>query len=186
MGLGNPGPQYETTRHNAGAWFVQHIAEQANASLRPETKFQGLAGKINLDGRECRLLLPTTFMNHSGRALIAIAKFFKIEPQAILVAHDELDMPAGQVKLKQQGGHGGHNGLRDIITHLGSKDFLRLRLGIGHPGHKDAVLNYVLGKPSQADRDNINHAIDAASHVLNLLLEGDIQKAILQLHSTPN
>ena len=147
VGLGNPGAQYEDTRHNAGFWFVEQLARAYGGSLQPEKKFFGYAARITIGGQDVRLLTPSTFMNRSGQAVNAIATFYKIPPQAILVAHDELDHPPGIGRLKQGGGHGGHNGLRDIISSLGNnKDFCRLRIGIGHPGNSKAVVNYVLKK----------------------------------------
>lgn len=184
VGLGNPGPDYDSTRHNAGAWFVERLADVEGESLRPEKKFLGLVTQIDLNGNACRLLLPTTFMNHSGQSVRAICDFYKIKPEAILVAHDELDLPAGAIKLKRGGGHGGHNGLRDIISHLGTQQFLRLRVGIGHPGHKDRVHDYVLGRPSRADDDKIRQCIEDAITVTPSLLAGDIDRATRNLHSS--
>ena len=183
MGLGNPGSRYEDTRHNAGAWFVEELASSHTETLRLETKFNGLCARIALDGHDCRLLFPTTYMNNSGQAVIAMAKFFKIAPEEILVAHDELDLPIGQVKLKSGGGHAGHNGLRDIIAHLGSNNFQRLRIGISHPGHSAKVLDYVLGHAGRTERDKINSAIGAAISVLPTLVNGDFQKAMQTLHT---
>ncbi len=183
VGLGNPGPEYETTRHNAGEWFVKAIAEDCDTQLRLETKFHGLAGKVCIAGHSVHLLFPTTFMNHSGQAVGALCKYYKIEPQEILVAHDELDLATGSVKLKFDGGHGGHNGLRDIIAHLSSKEFYRLRIGIGHPGHNSKVLNYVLNHPGSAQRQAINDAITQVMALLPDMVSGDIQKAIKQLHT---
>lgn len=183
VGLGNPGPEYEKTRHNAGAWLVQSIADDANLPLRLETKFHGCSGQVSIGNTTCRLLLPTTFMNHSGRSVQAVANFYKITPDNIVVAHDELDIPYGVVKLKKGGGHGGHNGLRDICNALGSNDFYRIRIGIGHPGHKDKVLNYVLGPPSKEQREHIEGAIYRIEHCLDDIISGNIQKAMQQLHS---
>ena len=183
VGLGNPGPQYDKTRHNAGAWFVEQLVEQTACPMRAEKKFQGLLGKLQQTDHACYCLLPTTFMNHSGRAIRALAQFYQIEPQAICVAHDDLDLPAGSVKLKRGGGHGGHNGLRDTIAQLGSKDFLRLRFGIAHPGDKDKVHDYVLGRPSKADRDLKLQAIDSALRYLPELLQGDEQAVMKHLHT---
>lgn len=183
VGLGNPGKQYKNNRHNVGAWLVERLAAESGASLRAESKFFGQIAKINLAGCQCWLLLPTTFMNDSGKAVSALARFYKITSQEILVAHDELDFPAGDIRLKEEGGHGGHNGLRSIISHLGAKDFLRMRIGIGHPGHKDKVTPYVLGDPSKADKQRILTAIDDGIRVLPELLEGDRQRAFMYLHS---
>jgi PTH1 family peptidyl-tRNA hydrolase len=183
-GLGNPGPEYDRTRHNAGFWFVDALARQRGDSLRHENRFHGEAARIERDGLECRLLKPLTYMNRSGQAVSALAKFYRIPPESILVVHDELDLPAGTARLKKGGGHGGHNGLRDIISALGGNDFLRLRLGIGHPGHRDDVVDYVLRKPSREDETLIEQAIDAALGVVPLLLAGEVERAMHQLHST--
>ena len=157
VGLGNPGSEYRGTRHNAGADFVEELARQCSTSLQGESKFFGLAGRVTLSGHDLRLLIPTTFMNRSGKAVAAMAGFFKIAPEEILVAHDELDIPPGTARFKQGGGHGGHNGLRDIVPALGNnKDFYRLRIGIGHPGHASKVTGYVLGAPSQVDRTRMD------------------------------
>lgn len=184
VGLGNPGSQYRGTRHNAGADFVEALASQCHASLQAESKFFGLAGWIPLSGHDLRLLIPTTFMNRSGKAVAAMAQFFKIAPEEILVAHDELDIPPGTARFKRGGGHGGHNGLRDIVPALGNnKDFYRLRIGIGHPGHASKVTGYVLGAPSQVDRSRIDACIEEAIAALPLLLDGDATKAMTRLHS---
>jgi PTH1 family peptidyl-tRNA hydrolase len=183
-GLGNPGSEYRGTRHNAGADFVTALAKQCGCSLQVESRFYGLAGRLTLSGHDLRLLIPTTFMNRSGMAVAAMAAFFKIEPEHILIAHDELDIPAGSARFKQGGGHGGHNGLRDIIPALGNNpEFHRLRIGIGHPGHASRVTGYVLGAPSQADRERIDACIDEAIAALPLLLDGDSTKAMTRLHS---
>ena len=182
VGLGNPGPQYDQTRHNAGSWFLRRVAEEYAASLRPEAKFHGLLGKASIDGRSVWLLEPTTYMNRSGEAVAALARYYKIAPAAILVAHDELDLPPGVARLKLGGGHGGHNGLRDIIARLGTRDFLRLRIGIGHPGHKDQVTAYVLSRPSPEDRIAIDQAIDRALAVLPQVVAGELQAAMNRLH----
>ncbi len=184
VGLGNPGSDYRGTRHNAGADFVEELARQNGSSLQPEAKFFGLAGRISAAGHDVRLLIPTTFMNRSGQAVAAMAGFYKITPEEILVAHDELDIPAGTARFKRGGGHGGHNGLRDIVPSLGnSKNFYRLRIGIGHPGHASKVTGYVLGAPSQQDRTRIDASIDEAIASLPLLLDGDETKAMTRLHS---
>ena len=184
VGLGNPGSEYRGTRHNAGAVFVEELARQCGAPLQAESKFFGLAGRVTLSGHDLRLLIPTTFMNRSGQSVAAMAQFFKIAPDEILVAHDELDIPPGTARFKQGGGHGGHNGLRDIIPALGNnKDFYRLRIGIGHPGHASKVTGYVLGAPSQVDRSRLEACIDEAIAALPLLLDADITKAMTRLHS---
>ena len=183
VGLGNPGPKYAQTRHNVGFLFVDQLARSKGATFRPEAKFHGEVCKLHLGGHELWLLKPMTFMNRSGQAVAALARFYKIPPEAILVVHDELDIPAGQLRLKQGGGHGGHNGLRDIISQLGSRDFLRLRIGIDHPGTAREVTNYVLGKASPDDRISIEAAIDEALHSLPKILDGDLQAAMNRLHS---
>lgn len=183
-GLGNPGNEYRGTRHNAGADFVEELARQCGSPLQPESKFFGLAGRIILAGHDLRLIIPTTFMNRSGKAVAAIASFYKISPEEILIAHDELDIPAGTARFKQGGGHGGHNGLRDIVPALGNnKNFHRLRIGIDHPGHASKVSGYVLSQPSQVDRTRIDASIDEAIAALPLLLDGDATKAMTRLHS---
>ena len=183
-GLGNPGNEYRGTRHNAGADFVAELARQCGSTLQPESKFFGLAGRVTLAGHDLRLLIPTTFMNRSGKAVAAMASFYKISPEEILIAHDELDIPAGPARFKQGGGHGGHNGLRDIVPALGNnKNFHRLRIGIDHPGHASKVSGYVLSQPSQVDRTRIDASIDEAIAALPLLLAGDATKAMTRLHS---
>ncbi len=183
VGLGNPGPEHAHTRHNAGAWFLEALAEHAGTTLKPEKKFHGLFGQMNWQGNSCYLLLPTTFMNLSGNAVLSAAHFYKIPPEAIVIAHDELDLPVGTARIKQGGGHGGHNGLRDIHAKLGCNDYYRIRLGIGHPGHSHLVTGYVLGKPSNSDREAIFKAIDHSIDVLPSLLTGDTQKAMRELHT---
>jgi PTH1 family peptidyl-tRNA hydrolase len=184
VGLGNPGGEYLGTRHNAGADFVEELARQAGAPLQPDSKFFGLAGRATLSGHDLRLLIPTTFMNRSGKAVAAMASFYKIDPGEILVAHDELDIPAGSARFKRGGGHGGHNGLRDIVPALGNnRDFYRLRIGIGHPGHASRVTGYVLGAPSGEDRSRIDASIDEAIAALPLLLDGNEAGAMNRLHS---
>jgi peptidyl-tRNA hydrolase, PTH1 family len=184
VGLGNPGSEYRGTRHNAGADFIEQLARHCSSTLLPESKFFGLTGRINLSGHDLRLLVPTTFMNRSGQSVSAMANFFKIAPEEILVAHDELDIPPGTARFKLGGGHGGHNGLRDIIPALGnSKNFYRLRLGIDHPGHASKVTGHVLSSPSQVDRSRIDASIDEAIAALPLLLDGDLTKAMTHLHS---
>jgi len=184
VGLGNPGSEYRGTRHNAGADFTEELARLNGGALRAESRFFGLAGQITLAGHELRLLVPTTFMNRSGKAVAAMATFFKIAPDQILVAHDELDIAPGTARFKRGGGHGGHNGLRDIIPALGNNnDFYRLRIGIGHPGHASRVSGYVLSKPSAEDRERIDASIQEAIGALPLLLDGDATKAMTRLHS---
>ncbi len=184
VGLGNPGADYRNTRHNAGADFVAALAQRCGAPLQEDSKFFGLTGRATLAGHQPRLLIPTTFMNLSGRAVAAMVTFYKVPPEGILIAHDELDIPTGTARFKQGGGHGGHNGLRDIIPALGNaKNFHRLRIGIGHPGHASKVTGYVLKKPSATEREKIDAAIEEAITALPLLLDGDNTKAMTQLHS---
>lgn len=184
VGLGNPGPEYDQTRHNAGALFVERVAASQRVNLSVDRKYFGLVGKFNHLGREVRLLIPTTYMNRSGQSVAALANFFKIKPEEILVAHDELDMPPGVAKLKQGGGHGGHNGLRDIIAQLGNQNnFHRLRLGIGHPGHASLVSGYVLGRAPRSEQDLLDKSIDFALDVLPEILAGDWTVAMRKLHS---
>jgi len=184
VGLGNPGDAYRGTRHNAGADFVSALARRHGATLAEESKFFGETGRASVAGQDLRLLIPTTWMNRSGRAVAALAGFFKIPPAGILIAHDELDIPAGCARFKRGGGHGGHNGLRDIIPALGNdSDFYRLRIGIGHPGSAAVVSGYVLGRAPAAEAARIATAIDAALDALPLLLAGDLVKAQTQLHS---
>ncbi|MFV9656335.1 aminoacyl-tRNA hydrolase [Pseudomonas sp. NY15366] len=184
VGLGNPGPEYDQTRHNAGALFVERVAESQRVNLSVDRKYFGLVGKFNHQGREVRLLIPTTYMNRSGQAVAALANFFKLKPEEILVAHDELDMPPGVAKLKQGGGHGGHNGLRDIIAQLGNQNnFHRLRLGIGHPGHASLVSGYVLGRAPRSEQELLDQSIDFALDVLPEILAGDWTVAMRKLHS---
>lgn len=182
VGLGNPGPEYTETRHNVGAWFVEKIAHAHHETLRLENKFHGLIGALKINTTKCFLLLPTTYMNDSGIAVLAAAQFYKIAPEEILIAHDELDFPSGQIRLKFNGGHGGHNGLRDIIQRLHSHHFLRLRIGIGHPGHKDKVTPYVLGKPSTEERKRIQESLENSMAVLPNMMKGDIDEAMRELH----
>ena len=184
VGLGNPGPEYDQTRHNAGALFVERVAASQRVNLSVDRKYFGLVGKFNHQGREVRLLIPTTYMNRSGQSVAALANFFKLKPEEILVAHDELDMPPGVAKLKQGGGHGGHNGLRDIIAQLGNQNnFHRLRLGIGHPGHASLVSGYVLGRAPRSEQELLDKSIDFALDVLPEILAGDWTVAMRKLHS---
>ncbi len=182
VGLGNPGSKYEQTRHNAGFWFVDELDRRFFCGLRPEARFFGDAGRCTIEGEDCRLIKPTTYMNNSGQSVAAIASFFRIPVQNILVVHDELDLPPGTVRLKRGGGHGGHNGLRDIMAHLG-KDFLRLRVGVGHPGHKDQVVDYVLKKATRDEQIEIDRSLDDAYKIIPLLVKGELEKAMHQLHS---
>ena len=183
VGLGNPGAEYEETRHNAGAWFVLNITRQYHATLRHESKFFGLHCQMKSNNEDCHFLIPTTFMNLSGQAVKAVSKFYKISPENILIAHDEIDLPVGVVRLKQGGGHGGHNGLRDIIEKLGTPNFYRLRIGVGHPGDSREVVDYVLNKPKKAEREEIDFALQRAEKILPFVLAGEFQKAMHELHT---
>jgi peptidyl-tRNA hydrolase, PTH1 family len=182
VGLGNPGDKYETTRHNAGFWWVEQIAAQTNSKFNLEAKFLGLVSKLNPTS-DTWLLKPTTFMNNSGKSVAALANYYKISPAEILVAHDELDLPVDSVKLKFGGGHGGHNGLKDITAALGTGDFWRLRLGIGHPGDRNEVINYVLKAPTKQENDALQANIHAACGVVPLLLKGEFESAMQKLHT---
>ncbi len=183
VGLGNPGREYETTRHNVGFWWVDELARKDNLSFRSEAKFHGLAARGQVHGHEVALLKPQTFMNLSGRAVGAMAQFYKILPAEILVVHDELDLQPGIARLKMGGSHGGHNGLKDIIAQLGTKDFWRLRLGIGHPGDRAEVVNYVLNDPRTDERELIEEAMQQSLHVAPLVVEGKVEAAMLKLHT---
>jgi len=182
VGLGNPGPTYARTRHNAGFDFVDELARRTGASLRREARHHGELARADIGGAAVWLLKPMTFMNLSGQAVGSVAGFYRIAPQSILVAHDELDFPPGVVRLKEGGGAGGHNGLRDIIARLGDA-FWRLRIGIGHPGDRDAVLDYVLGRPPAAEAGLIHEAVLAAAESVPLMLSDGPQKAMNRLHS---
>lgn len=184
VGLGNPGAKYDRTRHNAGADFVAALAQRHGADLRAESKFFGLCAKFTLNGRDLRLLIPTTYMNRSGQAVAALANFYAIEPGEILVAHDELDLAPGVARLKIDGGHGGHNGLRDIIQSLGKRrDFGRLRLGIGHPGHASQVVDFVLRKAPPDEQASLEEAIDDSVAVVPELVAGRWNEAMKALHT---
>lgn len=183
VGLGNPGKEYEATRHNAGFWWVDELARQHNANFKADNKFHGLVARATLHGHEVHLLKPQTFMNVSGRAVAALALFYKILPDQILVVHDELDLPPGSAKLKLGGGHGGHNGLKDIIAQLGTRDFWRLRVGIGHPGDRAEVVNFVLNAPRKEEQVLIDEALQRAQDVAASIIEGKMEAAMLKLHS---
>ena len=182
VGLGNPGGDYEATRHNVGFWFADELARTHGGSFRREAKFHGLACRVAAAGRDLWLLKPTTYMNRSGESVAALCGYLKVAPGEVLVAHDELDLPVGTARLKLGGGHAGHNGLRDIIPALGSADFLRLRIGIAHPGERSRVVDYVLGRPSRDDEAAIRTAVEEAAACLPLLLEGKLQAAQTRLH----
>ena len=186
VGLGNPGPEYEGTRHNAGFWWIDAVAARLRATLQPERSYHGLVARVNRAGGDpLWLLQPMTFMNLSGKSVAALARFFKIAPGEILVAHDELDLQPGQMKLKLGGSAAGHNGLKDIHAQLGTPDFWRLRLGIGHPGVKAEVVNYVLRKPPADERDAIERNIEESLKVLDLMLAGEMERAMMKLHAKP-
>ena len=182
VGLGNPGPKYDQTRHNAGFWFVDQLASRYGGQFRAESKFSGEVCKIRVAEEEVWLLKPMTFMNRSGLAVRQLSTFYKIPLEEILVAHDELDLDPGVVRLKRGGGHGGHNGLRDISSQLG-KDFMRLRIGIGHPGHKDDVVDFVLSRARREEQQGIDDAINEAADAAEDIISGQSQKAMNQLHS---
>lgn len=183
VGLGNPGAEYEDTRHNAGFWWIDEICRLHGCSLSGEAKFFGRNGRLKLGPHEAWLLQPTTFMNASGRSVAALARFYRIAPHNILVIHDELDLPPGSAKLKRGGGNGGHNGLKDISAQLGTPDYWRLRLGIGHPGEKSAVVNYVLHTPTREEHALIDHTIAGSTDLLPQLLSGEFEAAMLKLHT---
>lgn len=183
IGLANPGTEYAATRHNAGAWYVELLAERYRKTLKEESKFYGYTGRLLLCGKDIRLLIPTTFMNFSGKAVAAMTTFFRIKPEEILVAHDELNLLPGNVRLRLGGGHGGHNGLKNIINQLGNNpQFYRLRIGIGHPGDKKKVVGFVIGKPTASELKLINSSIDEAIHCTEILLTQDVLKAMNRLH----
>ena len=182
VGLGNPGREYESTRHNVGFWWVDRLADRLRAGLKQESRFHGQVAKAVDAGRECWLLKPTTFMNVSGRAVQALAQFYKIDIGDILVVHDELDLPPGTVKLKKGGGAAGHNGLKDIAANMG-QDFWRLRIGIGHPGDRAEVSNYVLNVPRKEERPLIEETVERSLDAWPLLLEGKTEAAMLKLHT---
>jgi PTH1 family peptidyl-tRNA hydrolase len=181
-GLGNPGREYEATRHNAGFWWVENLAQVQRVSLRNEARFHGKLGRVSAGAHDCWLLLPQTWMNASGRAVAALAGFYKIAPEDILVVHDELDLPPGTARLKRGGGVAGHNGLKDIARNLGP-DFWRLRLGIGHPGERAEVVNYVLRPPREEETPLISEAIERSLELWPLILAGEMEKAMHRLHT---
>ena len=183
VGLGNPGAEYERTRHNAGAWLLETLAEREAVRLGVDGKLHAQLGKAMLAGRPVWLARPTTYMNHSGRAVQALLNYYRSEPEHMLVVHDELDLPPGVARLKYDGGHGGQNGLRDIVRHLGHGRFHRLRIGIGHPGDRDRVTPWVLGRPGVQDHAAIVDAIDDALAVLDLVVAGELEAAMHRLHT---
>lgn len=180
VGLGNPGQRYTETRHNAGFWFVDRLAAQFGARFAAEARFHAEVARLSASG--CWILKPVTFMNDSGRAVQRFAAYYDLPVESVLVVHDEVDFPAGVVRLKRGGGHGGHNGLRDVVTCIGS-DFLRLRLGVGHPGNRDDVVPYVLSRPGAGERAQIEAAMERALEVMPLVLEGNLERAMTQLHT---
>ncbi len=183
VGIGNPGSQYADTRHNVGVWFLERLADRQGVSFKEEKKFFGRVASTLMLGSELRLLIPTTYMNESGKAVGALAHFYRVAPAEILVAHDELDLPTGVVRYKEGGGLAGHNGLRSITAALGGdQSFNRLRIGVGHPGDKSGVLGHVLGKASSRDRETINICIDEAIHFLPQVVEGNIEQAMNSLN----
>lgn len=181
-GLGNPGPEYSDTRHNAGFWFVDAVARRQRASLREEPRFFGRHARVGVGDDKVSLLQPTCWMNRSGQSLLACMNFYRIEPGEVLVAHDDLDLEPGTVRLKTGGGHGGHNGLRDIVSRLGGGDFHRLRIGIGHPGSAARVVSWVLSRAGGEDREHIEAAIERALDCLEDILAGDLGRAMNVLH----
>ncbi|CAG9175155.1 aminoacyl-tRNA hydrolase [Cupriavidus respiraculi] len=190
VGLGNPGAEYEATRHNAGFWLVDELARMGGATPRVEGRFHGLAARARLWDQDIWLLKPSTFMNRSGLAVVSLARFYKVLPDEILVAHDEMDLPAGSVKLKRGGGSGGHNGLKDISAHLSTQDYWRLRIGVGHPrdagggaSQREDVVNFVLKPPRREEQQAIDEAIGRSIAPLALLARGEAEKAMMQLHS---
>lgn len=184
VGLGNPGPQYRDNRHNAGAQFLAQLCHRYNGELRPESKFFGETARIAIAGQDIRLLFPTTFMNRSGQSVSAMCKYFDVEPENMLVAYDEIDFDLGTTRFKEGGGHGGHNGIRDIISALGDqKNFYRLRIGVGHPGNKALVANYVLSDPSKKEAEIIQADIDKAIAAMPLAATGQWQTAMHELHT---
>lgn len=182
VGLGNPGPEHQVTRHNAGFWFVDLLARRHGAEFRDYRKFSGETARVNIAGQDIVLLKPTTYMNRSGLSVRQLGDFYKVAADDILVAHDELDLPVGTVRLKHGGGHGGHNGLRDTIAHIG-ESFWRLRLGVGHPGNKADVIDYVLTRAPRAEEDLIFDAVNTAADNMPLLIEEGAERAMTKLHS---
>jgi PTH1 family peptidyl-tRNA hydrolase len=183
IGLGNPGPEYADTRHNVGFWFVDELLSLHKGEFNRDKKFQGDLARLSLDDIDCRVLKPQAFMNHSGRSVKAITDYFNFTPEEIIIAHDEIDLPPGIIRLKKGGGHGGHNGLRDVIEVTGFSDFLRLRIGVGHPGFKDEVTDYVLGRPSADDKHEIDNSIKRAIEIMPMIFRGEMNKAMTILNA---
>ncbi|MES3004382.1 MAG: aminoacyl-tRNA hydrolase [Pseudomonadota bacterium] len=184
VGLGNPGSEYEATRHNVGFWWVDELARELKLSLSPDRSYHGHVARTTIHGQTVWLLKPQTFMNLSGKSVAALARFFKIAPEEILVVHDELDVVPGQAKLKFGGSHAGHNGLRDTHAQLGTGDYWRIRLGIGHPGVKSEVINWVLQKPAPEQRTLIEECIARTLKAVPALLAGEMEKATLLVHTS--
>jgi PTH1 family peptidyl-tRNA hydrolase len=185
VGLGNPGPDYAETRHNAGFWFCERLARELGASFARESRYHGFVAKARVDGADLWLLMPQTFMNRSGQAVQALAHFYRVEPAQMLVVHDELDLPPGQMRLKFGGGLGGHNGLKDITSHLATQDYWRLRVGIGHPGDRNEVINYVLKPPRREEREEIDAALDRALLAWPTLAKGEFNSATQKINTVP-
>lgn len=185
VGLGNPGAEYQSTRHNAGFWFVDRVAQAAGQVFRHESRFHGEVARVHVDGQALWLLKPATYMNVSGRAVAALVHFHRFTPEQVLVVHDELDLPPGGAKIKKGGGAAGHNGLKDLIATLGSRDFWRLRIGIGHPGQKDEVADFVLHRPSRSEQEAIDEALGRALDVLPQMVSGHAAAAMMSLHAAP-
>jgi peptidyl-tRNA hydrolase, PTH1 family len=185
VGLGNPGTEYERTRHNVGFWWVDGAAHKLGATLRPERAYHGLLARVNRPAGPLFLLEPQTYMNLSGKSVAALMRFFKIAPHDMLVVHDEIDLPPGQMKLKLGGGVAGHNGLKDLHAHLGSADFWRLRIGVGHPGHRDEVADWVLCKPPAEQRELIQSCVERSLDALDLLIDGPMERAMMKIHAKP-
>jgi PTH1 family peptidyl-tRNA hydrolase len=182
-GLGNPGPEYSETRHNAGFWLVERLAAQHGTSFSAERRFPGQVTRLQSAAFDCRLLMPSTYMNRSGGPVQSCAVYYKVEPDALLVVHDEIDLPPGIARLKRGGGAGGHNGLTDVIERIGA-DFLRLRIGVGHPGNRDDVPDYVLHRPSREERTLIDEAIGRALAVMPMVMAGELERAMNELHGS--
>ena len=182
IGLGNPGVRYEGTRHNAGAWLIERVARRYAAGFKSFPRCFGSIADADIGGTRLRLFRPDTYMNHSGRAVAAVSGFYKVPIERILIAHDEIDLPAGAVRLKRSGGHGGHNGLRDVVPQLAGSGFSRIRIGVGHPGHKDRVVGYVLDRPPPAERSEIDDAIDRVVDDIARIARGDLEGAMNTLH----
>ena len=182
IGLGNPGARYEATRHNAGVWLLERVARRHASGFRSSPRCFGSIADADIEGVRIRLFRPDTFMNHSGRAVAAVAGFYKVPVERILIAHDEIDLPPGTVRLKRGGGHGGHNGLRDVVPQLGASGFSRIRIGVGHPGHRDRVVGHVLDRPSPAERSEIDEAIDRVVDDIARIAGGDLEGAMNTLH----